>query len=165
MFIKDLQLPLYTKIIYDSPYKFKVGGNILSLLTPSMTLDCIPKYCFTSLFCSNRGIVDASNLILPHFTSENCYTMMFEFCNNLKYPPNLPAIFLEPLCYCNMFKFSMHLETTPTIPQTIAVADKTSFLSMFSHTNDKLETTVVCLTDKLGHISFDNEYASSVKFN
>lgn len=56
-------------------------------------------------------------LILPSFTSENCYMEMFIGCESLRVAPELPATTLAARCYYRMFHTS-GLLSIPTFPST-----------------------------------------------
>lgn len=68
-----------------------IGGNILSLLDKDVvSLDGkrLPDYCFSNLFYSQTGIVDASSLDLtPKLSSAGLYQAMFQSCTGLVTSP------------------------------------------------------------------------------
>ena len=82
-----------------------VGGNILSLLNKDMNqVQSMPSRCFDALFSEANGLVDASQLLLPTFTSVHGYAAMFSKCYTLLYAPALPATSLANYCYDYMFR-------------------------------------------------------------
>lgn len=85
-----------------------LSGNIMSLLFgddfEEQTDLTGYKYAFSTLFKNCRGVVDASNLILPATTLvESCYQYMFSDCTSLTTAPELPATTLAKYCYSSMF--------------------------------------------------------------
>lgn len=99
-----------------------IAGNITSLLAdPTQFAD----YAFRSAF-SNGTCVDAVTtpaevnwvdidsadpLILPSFTSAECYREMFRNCSSLTTMPDLPATTVAARCYWNMFRLCTGLTT------------------------------------------------------
>ena len=57
-------------------------------------------------------------LILPSFTSENCYMEMFIGCDSLRVAPELPATTLAARCYYRMFHSCPSLGSIPALPST-----------------------------------------------
>ena len=84
--------------------KVEVSGNILSLSYGSdfKSVISIDNYIYNNLFRS-LSIVDASKLVLPDFTSANCYYQMFYYCTSLVTAPKLPAKVMSSACYKEMF--------------------------------------------------------------
>ena len=108
---------------FSSSNKFNVYGNIMSLLygddfKKQTSLE--GKYqALHSLFYSNNGLIDASNLILPATTlSLECYQGMFNGCTNLTTAPELPATTVHQSCYKSMFYGCRSLTTAPELPAT-----------------------------------------------
>lgn len=98
-----------------------IAGDITSLLADDSSYD---PYAFRSAF-SNGTCVDAVTtpaevnwvdidsadpLILPSFTSAECYREMFRACTSLTSVPDLPATSLSSQCYFNMFRSCTGLE-------------------------------------------------------
>lgn len=111
--------------------KFNTYGNALSIKYydsfSGITDGSNPpsRYLFDTMFSGSRGLVDASDLILPYlslpspqFAYEGAYTSMFSGCKSLKYPPALPATALTRNCYLGMFSGCESLITTPELPAT-----------------------------------------------
>ena len=96
-----------------------VGGNILSLLNKDMNqVQSMPSRCFDALFSEANGLVDASQLLLPTFTSVHGYAAMFSKCYTLLYAPALPATSLTNYCYDYMFSECSSLVKAPYLPAT-----------------------------------------------
>lgn len=99
---------------------YKVYGNIMSLVnstgfTGATTLQS--AYTFYSLFYTNTGLTDASNLILPATSlTEKCYSGMFRGCSSLETAPVLPATAISSNCYEFMFMSCGSLTTAPELP-------------------------------------------------
>lgn len=91
----------------------KCGGDILTLLKKRDAV--MHEYDFAYLFYKCSYLNDASQLILPDYTAENCYDSMFYGATNLWYPPVLPATVLSKRCYASMFE-STHITTPPELP-------------------------------------------------
>lgn len=112
---------------------FKAYGNILSLIygdnflgeteLPSGTTS---QNNFNSLFWTNTGITDASNIIMPQNTKNSCYYRMFEDCTNLEKAPTLPASQLEPFAYKYMFTNCHKLSYIKCLASNISAADCTA---------------------------------------
>ena len=99
-----------------------IGGNITSLLANPAQF---AANAFRSAF-SNGTCVDAVTtpaevnwvdidpndpLLLPNFTSTECYREMFRNCTSLTSAPDLPAETAADGCYWNMFRLCTGLKT------------------------------------------------------
>ena len=99
-----------------------IGGNITSLLDDPTQF---AANAFRSAF-SNGTCVDAITtpaevnwvdidpndpLLLPNFTSTECYREMFRNCTSLTSAPDLPAETAADGCYWNMFRLCTGLKT------------------------------------------------------
>ena len=102
--------------------KFKVGGNIASLIVgddyeqkgPGLT-----KFSFKEFFRDHTGLSDASALELPMKTcTASCYQMMFYGCTSLTKAPVLPATTMATYCYESMFYNCQALASAPVLPAT-----------------------------------------------
>ena len=108
---------------FSSSNKFKVSGNIMSLLygdefNGQTSLES-KDYVFCRLFENCSFLIDASNLILPAKTlASACYCCMFQNCPSLTTAPELPATTLADYCYQNMFTKCRSLTTAPELPAT-----------------------------------------------
>lgn len=92
----------------------KIGGDIRTLLGNDNTNEYAAE-----LFNGCKGLIDASNLILPFETlTYACYRGMFFNCTNLVSIPELPATTLAEYCYSNMFEKCTNLITGPILPAT-----------------------------------------------
>ena len=94
-------------------------GNIMSLLKGDnfVNTTLTSKYSFAGLFeCS--AIENASNIILPSNTTEDCYYNMFFGCTKLNKTPELPATILAEGCYNSMFSSCTALTVAPELPAT-----------------------------------------------
>ena len=127
---------------FSSTGRFKVYGNIMSLLTYEKSqgdmdgsaeyadfrnltdLSSYPTYIFSKLFENCTYLVDASNLVLPATTLVNyCYHRMFYGCTSLTKAPKLPATTLTNNCYYEMFRDCTSLTTAPELPATTLAMD------------------------------------------
>ncbi len=108
---------------FSSSKKFNVYGNVMSLLygddfKEQTSLEG-KDYALNSLFNSNSGLIDASNLILPATTlATHSYYEMFSGCTSLTTAPKLPATTLATSCYYGMFSGCTSLTTAPELPST-----------------------------------------------
>ena len=109
---------------FSSSNKFNAYGNTMSLLygddfkeQTSLKGD---NSDFSFLFNGNKGLIDASNLILPATTlSWECYKHMFSSCHSLTTAPSiLPATTLAQSCYVYMFYDCKNLTAAPELPAT-----------------------------------------------
>lgn len=109
-----------------TPTLFNIRGNIMSLIGGDdfdNLLSLNDSFTFSQLFSSNRGLIDASQLILPATTlADFCYNSMFSSCTSLTTAPALPATTLVSDCYHSMFNGCTSLVTAPEILAT-AVAE------------------------------------------
>ena len=104
--------------------QFSVGGNIASLIMGddyvSEAESYTGAYSFTDLFKEHKGLIDASELILPMLNCQsNCYKSLFHDCSSLvKGPKELPATKMANTCYRNMFYGCSSLTDAPYIAVT-----------------------------------------------
>lgn len=134
--------PGYNK--FGGSATFKAYGNILSLIYEDnyQTETELPSgntqntlQNFDSLFQKNSGITDASNIIMPQNTKNNCYHRMFEDCYNLEKAPTLPAVTLEPNAYQYMFANCSKLVYVKCLATNMSATDCTgNWLSSVSPT-------------------------------
>ena len=111
-----------------------IGGIITSLLADDTQY---APYAFRSAF-SNGICVDAVTnptavtwvdidpgdpLILPSFTSQECYREMFRNCTSLTTGPDLPAETVAPGCYWNMFRKCTELTTVSSMLPATTLAE------------------------------------------
>lgn len=78
---------------------FEVSGKLLALINNEYMKPCQ----FKNLFKNCTTLIDASNLIMPKHTVQNCYEGMFFGCTSLISSPKLIAEILTEDCYKNMF--------------------------------------------------------------
>ena len=127
---------------------FNLSGNILSLLDGDIdNINELPNLCFSGVsnygIFAKTGVIDASRLHLPDFTSfgcyvgmfrnssivkapalpatelsERCYVYMFASCASLISPPELPALSIPPGAYGAMFQHCTALTEAPALPAT-----------------------------------------------
>lgn len=99
-----------------------VGGNITSLLAdPTQFAANAFRSAFSNGTCVDAvttpaevnwvDIDSADPLILPSFTSAECYREMFRNCSSLTTMPDLPATTVAAGCYWNMFRLCTGLTT------------------------------------------------------
>lgn len=101
----------------------KIGGNITSLLDPTMEQTDVPDYAFYKLFSGCSNITDISELELPATElGAYAYAKMFDGCTTLKSTatatPELPATTLGAYCYQNLFEGWTALTSAPELPAT-----------------------------------------------
>lgn len=114
-----------------------VGGNIMSLIYGNSftgeETDLVYDNTFEKLFYQNKGIKDASNLILPATTLRNsCYTGLFYYCTSLTSAPELPATTLADNCYKELFINCTSLIKAPELPA--ATLKSSCYNNMFVRT-------------------------------
>ena len=117
--------------------KFKLGGNIMSLLYKndfSNKTTLTKDYTFNHMLCGynigDNGVTDIEDVVLPATTiTKSCYNGMFRGGKYTK-APSLPATNLKEGCYSRMFSRS-ELATRPNLPAT-NLADN-CYLDMFSY--------------------------------
>ena len=78
---------------------FTVSGNILSLINDGT----MQNYSFKNLFKNCTTLIDASNITLPDYVTQNCYEGMFYGCTSIEESPILSAQTLQNNCYTDMF--------------------------------------------------------------
>ncbi|MBQ3942095.1 MAG: hypothetical protein II676_04500 [Bacteroidales bacterium] len=99
-----------------------IGGNITSLLAdPTQFAENAFRSAFSNGTCVDAvttpaevnwvDIDSADPLILPSFTSAECYREMFRNCTSLTAMPDLPATTVAARCYWNMFRLCTGLTT------------------------------------------------------
>lgn len=94
-------------------------GDIRSLLNKDASaVQSMPTRCFGCLFDQATGLVDASQLVFPTFTSNYCYAAMFGGCTTMVYAPALPSKSLSNYCYDYMFSNCTSLVKSPDLPST-----------------------------------------------
>lgn len=174
-----------------------IAGNITSLLADPTQF---AANAFRSAF-SNGTCVDAVTtpaavtwvdideqdpLILPSFTSSQCYREMFRNCTSLTYVPalpattvasgcywnmfrdciglrradniTLPATSLQPDCYRELFRKCTNLESIPILPASTLVAR--CYQQMLSDCN-KL-TSIVCLATNNSGDAYTKQWVSGI---
>jgi len=144
---------------FTSTGRFKVYGNIKSLITGDNLNGRLAGQTFSRMFYNNNKLVDASNLILPSnvsssATSTGFYNRMFSGCTSLVSAPSIiPSIgsesctymfygctslvnapelpnYTEYGCYSNMFYGCTSLVDAPELPSTTTLASN-CYESMF----------------------------------
>lgn len=111
-----------------STFAYVAAGRITSLLDYRSDSPSIPAGAFYRLF-NETLIQDASQLVLPGYVSQHCYTGMFRGCAQMKKAPELPAKELASSCYFYMFK-NCNALTKVVLPATSGYAD--SYSQLFS---------------------------------
>lgn len=133
---------------FNSTKKFKVSGNIMSLLYED---DYVNKTTITGYYAFNRLFVDCStlysikDLVLPATSlSLGCYNWMFVRCSNLVYcVKQLPAVNVAELAYNSMFYACSSMKTTPII--TVNSLSKCSLQYMFYNCTNIVDTSNIKL--------------------
>lgn len=170
---------------------YKVYGNINSLcagddFTTDMT---VRNSKFSYLFNNCKGLVDASNLVLPFTTlgdgmyfamfanctslekipvlpattlAGNCYYQLFYNCTSLNEVPKLSATTLASSCYDSMFRECTSLTETPELPALEMV--KNCYSSMF-YGCTSLEKAPVLPAKKLVNYCYQTMFAQCTKLN
>lgn len=111
-----------------------IGGKITSLLAdPTQFAANAFRSAFSNGTCVDAvtnpaevnwvDIDSADPLILPSFTSAECYREMFRNCTSLTTVPDLPATTVASGCYWNMFRLCNGLTTASGVlpAETLAV--------------------------------------------
>jgi hypothetical protein len=106
----------------ESPAKFKVGGDVNSLLTYDFYKlhDLTPyRYAFLNLF-KQSSVFDITEMIFRNIKlSYYCYGLMFNTCLSLTYlMDELPAMQLANHCYYSMFNGCTAITKAPELPAT-----------------------------------------------
>lgn len=149
------------RVQFGSTCKFKVSGNIMSLIFGDNFEDKTDltncNYCFCYLFYNCSHLVDASNLILPATTlAEGCYQNMFYGCNSLTSAPQiLPATTLAMQCYDSMFHGCSSLTAAPELPATTLAVS--CYINMF-HGCSSLTTAPVLPATTLASSCYNNMF-------
>ena len=127
-------------VTYSSTFsgsgKQKVGGPLISLYTVNDPSGYLTKG-YGNLFYKNTAIVDASELIIPTYTSSNySYTPqlygMFSGCTNLVNAPVLPAVTgVSSYQWTGMFGNCTSLTEAPDISSVISLGSS-GMSSMFA---------------------------------
>ena len=111
--------------------KFKVYGNVMSLLYGDNFENKSDYIILTELFKECKTLIDVKNLILPSLSLvQSCYSSMFTDCTSLTNAPELPATTLTDSCYSSMFMNCSALTTAPELPATTLA--RYCYLSMFN---------------------------------
>ena len=176
-----------------------IGGNITSLLAdPTQFAANAFRSAFSNGTCVdavttpaevNWVDIDSSDpLVLPSFTSTECYREMFRNCTSLTAMPDLPATTVAARCYWNMFRLCTgltaacdvlpattlaedcyremfrqcsSLQTAPRLPApTLAVR---SYQQMFAACTSLLSVT--CLATDITATNCTNQWMSGAKNN
>lgn len=114
--------------IFSSTARFDASGHLISLLTGDNLLEHLTNYntdgvrnvTFARLFEGCDTIVNASDLVLPTFTSWHIYIFsnLFAGCTSLTTTPELTSTSMATSCYNSMFYGCTSLTATPTLPAT-----------------------------------------------
>ena len=120
--------------LFTADHVCYIGGNITSLLAdPTQFADNAFRSAFSNGTCVdavtspaevNWVDIDSDDpLILPSFTSAECYREMFRNCTSLTTVPDLPATTVASGCYWNMFRLCNGLTTASGVlpAETLAV--------------------------------------------
>jgi hypothetical protein len=99
------------------------SGDIMSVLNGEQPIELNNTdnfACLARIFANCKSLIDASQLIFSSKTlTNNCYRDSFINCENLKYPPILPATSLYDNCYRGMFAYCTSLLHAPILPAPI----------------------------------------------
>lgn len=125
--------------------KVNIGGDIRSLIDPTMTVTALPQSCFRKLFtgcnivsadkqlfsgiktlaleCFKEMFFNCALLVdapdIPNVTmATSCCFDMFGNCSSLVNAPVFPAATLADGCYRYMFRSCTSLTTAPVLPAT-----------------------------------------------
>lgn len=102
----------------SSNCRFKLSGNIMSLLAgEGFASLSMPIRCYR-LFRNSVGLVSAEDLLMPSVVNSNDYEEMFKGCTSLTKAPELPATTLASYCYSSMFEGCTALTSAPKLPAT-----------------------------------------------
>ena len=89
----------------------RASGNVQSLLLRTHGIEAAPAYCYSHLFDGCESLLTPPNLPAMEL-SEGCYTHMFENCIRLYHLPDLPSTKLADYCYSYMFKGAFSVMAT-----------------------------------------------------
>ena len=92
-------------------------GNIMRLWNETGADTYMKAYCGYQLFQECNSLVTPPDLPGTHL-NDACYAGMFFGCENLEYAPSLPATTLVSNCYYAMFYRCTSIETAPSLPAT-----------------------------------------------
>lgn len=100
---KDGKIEHHVALINTNDVATSVYGDFMSLIDYEHTLTQLPEgFAADGLFIHSY-LTDASGLILPDSTRQNCYWDMFNLCINLEKAPVLRAQHAAKGCYQTMF--------------------------------------------------------------
>ncbi len=108
---------------YDNYYYFAMEGTCMATGSITSLLDAYglstteldSDFCFVCLFNNCNGLLTPPEL--PSTTlSDYCYSNMFRGCTSLTTVPELPAMTLAQGCYSGMFDGCTSLTTAPELP-------------------------------------------------
>ena len=152
--------------IFSSTARFDASGHLISLLTGDNLLEHLTNYntdgvrnvTFARLFEGCDTIVNASDLILPTFTSWHTFIYNYTFYgSSLVSAPNLPSLDSAKYCYMNMFQDCKNLTSAP---QSIAATqlETQSCRSMFQGCTSLTAASPMAVTTLNGESSMQAMY-------
>ncbi len=142
----------------DTPARFKVYGNLMSLVYRNdFDTERTLNFSFDNFF-EGTAVVDAGDLVMPaENLCEYAYRRMFKDCTLLERAPvSLPAGTLSRGCYDSMFEGCTSLETPPHIyAETVGVE---SCRDMFKGCSS-LETTTELNATTVGANGYESMFS------
>ena len=99
--------------------KVNIGGDIRSLIDPTITVTALPQSCYRKLFTGCNVVSADKNLFSGIKTlALECFKEMFFGCALLVDAPDIPNIRMEESCCFDMFGNCSSLSTAPVFPAT-----------------------------------------------
>ena len=110
--------------IYDDYFDYMHDGDFINDIR--FDEHYIPEIftggVFAGLFAYNRGLIQASNMIIPlRETPPSCFVGTFMGCNSLESIPNMAPSIVSASCYAGMFEDCYSLNSEIIIPEPIDV--------------------------------------------
>ena len=108
-------------VIFSSTCRFNAKGYLASICKENPGNETVARMrAYSNFFNRCTTLVDASELILPEFTSNGSaiFYGLFYGCTSLTAAPTLSSTTLSSQCYGYMFYGCSSLETLPSLPAT-----------------------------------------------
>lgn len=108
-------------VIFSSTCRFNAKGYLASICKENPENETVARMrAYSNFFNRCTTLVDASELILPEFTSNGTAVFygLFYGCSSLTAAPTLSSTTLSSQCYGYMFYGCSSLETLPSLPAT-----------------------------------------------